>query len=342
MYKKVLCWRAQLLHSPYRQNLSLMKMPYFTTTRGKSYFYTYEPLIAKPTLLFFHGFPSHSADWRHQIEYFSSLGYGVLAPDLLGFGKSDAPEEVSEYRLKLISQDIVELLDHLGLRRIIAIGHDLGSNVAASLALYFPSRVSAMVFIAVGVSKPGIKFNIDAIHQFTKQALGFEMFGYVSWLGRDDPHQTLEQHAASVMSLMFAKDLANWDKFLHPVGAMKLFVEKDEKVEVGEWYTEPMRRDHLETFAAQDGYKGATRWYRGLVENISLSDQSGFENMDLSQPSLFIAHGGAMMGMAQQQQMLSEWIPNLKTVTIDNAGHWPQLEQPSKTNEAIHDFIEGI
>lgn len=317
-------------------------MPCFTTTRDKSYYYTFEPPVAKSTLLFLHGFPSHSADWRHQIEYFASLGYGVLAPDLLGFGKSSKPDEVSEYRLKLISQDLVELLDHLGLPRIIAIGHDLGSNVPANLALYFPSRVSAMVFIAVGVSRPGTKFNIDAIHQFTKQALGFEMFGYVSWLGRDDPHQTLEQHAASVMSLMFARDLANWDKFLHPVGAMRSFVEKDERVEIGEWYTEAMRSDNLQTFAAQDGYKGATRWYRGLVENISLPEQSGFENRELSQPSLFIAHSGAKTGMAQQQQMLSEWVPDLEIVTINNAGHWPQLEQPLKTNEAIHAFIGKI
>lgn len=314
----------------------------FTTSRQTAYSYIHVTATSpKPTLLLLHGFPSQSEDWQHQIDYFSSLGYGIVAPDLLGFGESSKPEDVQNYRIKLICQDLVELLDSLQLSSVIAVGHDLGANLPAKLAMYFPAKVSAMVFIAVGCSKPGTQFDIDLIHQFTKQALGHEMFGYVSWLGRDDPHLLLEQNAESVMSLMYTKDLNAWDKHFHPIDAMHQFVQSKNTISMGDWYTEDMRKRHLLNFGSRDGYKGATRWYKMMVENTSLPDETGYQETVLSQPTLFIGHSGAEMAMAQQIQMLQAWISNVKIETI-NSGHWPHLECPQKTNKTIQEFIEQL
>lgn len=44
-----------------------------------------------PTVLLIHGFPSGRHDWPYQIDSLSSAGYGVVAPDCLGYGNSDAP-----------------------------------------------------------------------------------------------------------------------------------------------------------------------------------------------------------------------------------------------------------
>jgi soluble epoxide hydrolase / lipid-phosphate phosphatase len=60
---------------------------------GLQYHYYYHPPKSTdiPTLLFLHGFPSTSDHWVHQVAYFSSKGYGVIAPDMLGYGGTSKP-----------------------------------------------------------------------------------------------------------------------------------------------------------------------------------------------------------------------------------------------------------
>ena len=83
------------------------------------------PRSSKPTFLLVHGAPSSSYLWRHQIELLSKAGYGVLAPDLLGYGDTDRPVEVERYRLKYIHAQVYELITKVaGLDRVIGVGHD--------------------------------------------------------------------------------------------------------------------------------------------------------------------------------------------------------------------------
>ena len=78
-----------------------------------------------PALLFLHGFPTSSRLWKHQISFFLERGFGVCAPDLLGFGNTSKPTETGAYRSSLICKDIVEILEAEHMDRVIAIGHDL-------------------------------------------------------------------------------------------------------------------------------------------------------------------------------------------------------------------------
>lgn len=92
---------------------------------GTSYGYVYVPAKPeKPTLLLLHGAPSSCYDWRYQIEHLPLAGYGVLAPDLLGYGDTDKPKAIEPYRLKYISSHVDELLMHEQLGEVIGIGHD--------------------------------------------------------------------------------------------------------------------------------------------------------------------------------------------------------------------------
>ena len=77
-----------------------------------------------PTLLFIHGFPSSSFDWSRQVAHFQPKGYGLVVPDLIGSGKSSKPVDYREFRLKLIAQDILNILDVEGLMTVVGIGHD--------------------------------------------------------------------------------------------------------------------------------------------------------------------------------------------------------------------------
>ena len=79
---------------------------------------------SKPTFLLLHGYPSSSYDWRKQIKALSNSGYGILAPDLLGYGDTDKPSDVSQYRMKRMSGHMIELLDIEKVNHCIAVGHD--------------------------------------------------------------------------------------------------------------------------------------------------------------------------------------------------------------------------
>lgn len=93
---------------------------------GTNYGYVYVPAQpSKPTLLLLHGFPSSSYDWRHQIARLPEAGYGVLAPDLLGYGDTDKPAEFENYKMANMCAHITELLDKERLATVIGVGHDL-------------------------------------------------------------------------------------------------------------------------------------------------------------------------------------------------------------------------
>ena len=81
--------------------------------------------LSKPYLLLLHGFPSSSYDFRRQFDYFHERGYGILAPDLLGYGGTDKPEDLDAYRLKNMARDIIELLDCEGIGAVLGVSHDL-------------------------------------------------------------------------------------------------------------------------------------------------------------------------------------------------------------------------
>lgn len=94
-------------------------------TNCTQYAYIYEKAQdSKPTFLLLHGFPSSSQGWHKQIEDLSKAGYGVLAPDLLGYGDTDKPIALEEYANSKMSAHVARILDHEGLTEVIGVGHD--------------------------------------------------------------------------------------------------------------------------------------------------------------------------------------------------------------------------
>jgi pimeloyl-ACP methyl ester carboxylesterase len=103
----------------------------------------------EPVLLL-HGFPDSARLWRRQVPALLDAGYRVIAPDLRGFGESDAPECVEAYGLPVIFNDTVGLLDRLEVERTNVVGHDWGAGAAWGLAALAPDRVERLVAISVG------------------------------------------------------------------------------------------------------------------------------------------------------------------------------------------------
>ncbi|KAK8086105.1 hypothetical protein PG994_001079 [Apiospora phragmitis] len=284
-----------------------------TVSRGHTYSYVQMASAEdKPTLLLLHGWPSHIDDRIYQIRHFQSKGYGLVVPDMLGYGGSSSPPETSEYRLQPLSQDLAELLDHVGVRQVVGVGHDWGANVLSRFAIYHPDRLRAVAFLGIGPSRPGTAFDLDAVNAMTRDATGTEMLGYVAYIARDPASQRMmERHARSVMDVLFADDPGRtWTANFHPLQGFKTFVEEGRRQKVGSRYPPELRRRHLETFGREGGYLGAAQYYKVLDQNLSVREESELDdNKDttMALPSLLIVPDEPASSRQMHVQMLQAW-----------------------------------
>lgn len=102
-----------------------------------------------PVVLFLHGFPELWYSWRHQLLSLSSKGYRAIAPDLRGYGDTDAPPSPDSYTALHIVGDLIGLIDHLGIDQVFLVGHDWGAVTAWYFCLFRPDRVKALVNLSV-------------------------------------------------------------------------------------------------------------------------------------------------------------------------------------------------
>lgn len=104
-----------------------------------------------PAVLLLHGFPDSCRLWDEVSPLLVAAGHRVIAPDLRGFGRSDAPPEVHDYSLGRIVADLRALIaqtTHDAPVRVV--GHDWGAAAAWCLALEHPNLVAANVVLEVG------------------------------------------------------------------------------------------------------------------------------------------------------------------------------------------------
>jgi pimeloyl-ACP methyl ester carboxylesterase len=140
-----------------------------------------------PTVLLLHGFPDSGDLWRGVAPLLVTAGYRVLAPDLRGFGESDAPVGRRHYALDRVVADVVALLDQLGdARPVHVVGHDWGAVVAWCLAIEHPQRVRSSVVISVGhpweYAHAGLEQKRKGLYTILVQFRGLAE----AWMSRDN------------------------------------------------------------------------------------------------------------------------------------------------------------
>ncbi len=105
----------------------------------------------RPALLLLHGFPQTHVLWNRVAHALVNDFYLVM-PDLRGYGDSGKPAGLPDHRnysKRSMAQDMVEVMDLLGLARFGVCGHDRGGRVAHRLALDHPGRVSKLCLIDI-------------------------------------------------------------------------------------------------------------------------------------------------------------------------------------------------
>jgi pimeloyl-ACP methyl ester carboxylesterase len=103
-----------------------------------------------PVILLLHGFPDTHIVWRKQVPVLASAGFRVIAPDLRGYGRTDAPPHVLDYTLDKVRADVLGLLDALKIDKVHMVGHDWGSLIGWQLASMLPTRIDRFVALSTG------------------------------------------------------------------------------------------------------------------------------------------------------------------------------------------------
>jgi epoxide hydrolase 4 len=100
-------------------------------------------------LLLLHGFPENWTSWRHQVEPLTNAGFQLWMPDLRGYNLSDKPSDVSAYSLDVLADDIVGLVDAMGVRRGKVVGHDWGGGALWWALNRTPERFEKAVLLNI-------------------------------------------------------------------------------------------------------------------------------------------------------------------------------------------------
>jgi pimeloyl-ACP methyl ester carboxylesterase len=109
-----------------------------------------------PALLLLHGIGDSSETWREIIPILART-HTVIAPDLLGHGRSDKPR--ADYSVAAYANGMRDLLSVLGVDRATVIGHSLGGGVAMQFAYQYPERCERLVLISSG----GVSRDVHAL-----------------------------------------------------------------------------------------------------------------------------------------------------------------------------------
>ncbi|KAJ7179748.1 alpha/beta-hydrolase [Mycena filopes] len=315
------------------------------TKRGFTYSYFFSPAVApgKPVLLFAHGFPSDSTLWRKQVAFFEPLGFGLIVPDLLGYGGTDKPTDPKLYLGSGHAHDIVDILDAESVQQVIAIGHDWGTVAVSRLINFYPERITATAFLAVGYNPGRSGDPISRSHDIAKM-IGYDIFAYMRFFVESDAAALIEEHIDSFISLFYPESPQIWKDHLCVDGGARAWLEGDKTTALPAYMT-PQNKEAIKKSLLTGGLTGPLCWYKVLVEQINTEDNASISPAasDVSQPLLFIAFAAdpvAMPVFGDSAHKLSAKGP----VTRKEVGgdHWAIESHGDEINEILLQWVEGL
>ena len=301
-----------------------------------------------PLVLLCHGFPECWYSWRHQLRALAAAGYRVLAPDMRGYGRSDAPSAIDAYTIFHLVGDMTGLLDAVGEKQAVIVGHDWGSIVAWNAALLRPDRFRAVV----GMSVPFFP-RLPVRPTEMMRAMAGDGFMYVLYFQEPgvaeaeldaDPRTVMRKTLYSISGSAPLEQLANAERMKKAKRFTDMMVDPEK---LPEWLSEADLQVYASEFE-RTGFRGGLNWYRNFDRNWELL--APFADAKVRVPAFFIGGardpvvtGPALRGEGPGVQMLGMFCEDLRgKVLIEGAGHWNQQEKPEATNAALLGFLGGL
>ena len=262
-------------------------------------------------VILLHGFPEFWYSWRHQLPVLGRRHHAV-APDMRGYNLSDKPPRVEDYRIELLVEDIVGLIQHFGASKAAIVGHDWGAGVAWALAQKHPECVACLAVMQV---PPAAVWRANtSVRQLLR-----------SWYMFFFQLPKLPEWALS------GKDFSGIDRtFRERVVRKGTFSEADI-----ERYKEAMRQPGALT--------AAINYYRANLGRILFRADADKSNQDrrISVPTLFIFGEQDFAIIPKTVRGVEKYVNGpYREVRIPDSGHWVQNEAVSEVNSALIDFLK--
>ncbi|MER6466955.1 alpha/beta fold hydrolase [Streptomyces sp. NPDC001288] len=258
-----------------------------------------------PTLVLIHGYPQTWYEW-HDIMPALAKHYTVIAPDLPGAGRSDAP--ASGYDKKTMAAKLHVLLASLGKDQDVnVVGHDIGTMVAYSYAAQYPKTVKKLVLSEAPIPD-------SSIYQFpalTAKGPGVWNFGFFS-LQTGLPESLIQGRERT------------WTKgFMRSIAVHKDALT-DEDLNVFASYLRDYA--HLEASFA---------WFRAFPQDIA--DNARFQKTKLTMPVLAIGADGSLGSAVGKQAR--RYAKHVTPVVVPDSGHWIYEEHPQEMTSLLLRFL---
>jgi len=296
-----------------------------------------------PLVLLCHGFPESWYSWRHQLRTLAAAGFHAVAPDMRGYGGTDAPAEIDQYTLFHIVGDVMGLLDALGEERAVIAGHDWGAPVAWLAAQLRPDRFRAVIGLSVPFRPRGSVRPTSMMPQ-TEDAVFYQLHFQTPGVAEAEYDGNVRAVFRSGLIAISGDAPAGARPFGMVSRQGNPFRWNAAPPPLPAWLTEADVDFYTAEFT-RTGFRGGLNWYRNIDRNWELL--APFAGLQVEVPALYIAGDRdpviGFPGMDRLIPNLRDFVPRLRaTLMLPGCGHWTQQERPAEVNAAMIDFLRSL
>lgn len=318
--------------------------------------------------LFMHGWPESWYSWRHQLVYFASKGYRVIAPDMRGYGRSDSPPNVEAFDCFSIHSDMISLLQHLKIPKAVLIGHDWGAALTWILGMLSPDYFPALVTLSVphamrtGTSATDPIVALESLYGKGENAKFFyQLYHNERNVGTRDAGPAEAEYEANPRETIYriwTDDTVPKDE---PMGS-KTGLRRDGGMfahsflggrpkRLPRWLSED-DFDYVVEQYKSSGFRGGVNYYRNISRIWRLTPH--LLNRKVRQPAMYLTGENDVVvkfrpgGTDMQKKRLMGVCADLRKFTVLraerglSAGHWIQQERKDEVNAEIHEFLRDV
>ena len=288
-----------------------------------------------PSVVLLHGFPELAFSWRYQLPALAQAGFRAIAPDQRGYGLSDVPANVRDYRIEELIADIHGLLDALELESASFVGHDWGALVLWQMAVRAPERIDRLVALNIPHYP---RLPIDPI-QIMRERFGNDFY-IVNFQDSDEADKAFSRDPAHFINAMMRRKQISREQFEQlpadrkSLSLLKVVARSESS---GEPLLSDAERDYYAAAFANTGFSGAINWYRNWT--LNWETQSGFDDR-VRIPTLFIGAVDDIVIAPEHIEGMKPLVDDLEIHMLEDCGHWSQQEKPDEVNRLMIDWLK--
>ena len=288
-----------------------------------------------PPVVLLHGFPELAFSWRYQLPALAQAGFRAIAPDQRGYGLTDVPAGVRDYRIEELIADIHGLLDALELESASFVGHDWGALVLWQMAVRAPERIDRLIALNIPHYP---RLPIDPI-QIMRERFGDDFY-IVNFQDSDEADRAFANDPLHFIDAMMRRRQISREQFEQlPAARKSLSLLK--VMARGESSGEPLlsdaERDYYAAAFAKTGFTGGINWYRNWT--LNWETQADYDQR-VRVPALFIGAVDDIVIAPEHIEGMKPLVEDLEVHLLEDCGHWSQQEKPDEVNRLMIDWLK--